>query len=207
MRKFFFIILAVFAAFDASAQTTRRRASSAPPANNFKLSADAQARIERSCERIMARAARAENTDLAVFCPVRQINTSAGELGMWSKFVDGLVKLFVQARRLIYVAAVFMLLWIMVEGIYRSEGRWAHLGMMVIGLVILAGAEMFVGMATGRVKLEDIQNGEMFVDCRKPNEALYRCKGDDVGAANVDERFIFRFQKANEAKQAKRGLL
>jgi hypothetical protein len=181
------------------------RSSRAAPGNAYKLSADAQVRIEEACGRIIARANRTSPGDLSVFCQVRSLNTSVGELGPWAKFVDGLVKLFIQARRLIYVGAVFILLFILVEGVYRAEAQWMKLGTMVIGLVILAGAEMFVRMATGQIRIEDIQNGEMSVDCRRPNEALYRCSGDSVGATNIDDRFIFTFQRANEAKGARTG--
>ncbi|MDR1009506.1 MAG: hypothetical protein LBL52_04635 [Rickettsiales bacterium] len=209
MKKFLILLMFLFAAGPAFAQSARGRAvrtRTAADESQFRISADAQAIIAESCQRILSNAPRARGGELAVFCQVRQIKTSAGELGPWSKFVNGLVKLFQQFRRLIYVAAVFMLLWILVEGVYRAEAQWMKLGMMIVGLVILAGAEMFIRMATGQVKLEDIQNGEMFVDCRHPNEALYHCDGDTVGATNIDERYIFRFQKAlHSEKSTTRG--
>ena len=201
------LLIALFAlSFDAAAQQrqspqrrTQQTTRAAANPHAYRISPDAQEMINKACPRVIADARAITDFELRVFCPISEIDTGMADLGPWKKFVNGLVRLFQQFRKLIYLAGVFLLLWIVIEGAYRGEGQWMKLAMMIIGLILLAMAEVFVNLATGKVEIESIKSGDLFVDCRRPNEALFQCRGESKGAQSVDERFIFRFQRAEAA--------
>jgi hypothetical protein len=91
-----------------------------------------------------------------------------------------------------------MLLWIVVNAAYRGDGKWMELAWLIIGIIVLASAELFVRIASGQVAIDDVKTNNMYVDCRRPNEVLYQCEPEDAGAVELDERFLYLFSKSKK---------
>lgn len=185
--------------------------------NGFTFSQDAEERIKIGCPKVLkiaqqfSRDMRSKGTsdihsELTYMCLVNEIELEQSPLGPWEKFVNALEKVFKQFRRLLYVAAVFMMLWILVKAIYEDDMKWTHIGMMVIGITMLAFAEVFLDIATNRVTLDDIKNSELYVDCREPNKALYRCTVDSKGAMDKESVYLFEVNQKNTQNQVLKGL-
>jgi hypothetical protein len=166
---------------------------------------DAKERIRTGCADVMRDARAAKDSKLEWMCRLSSVRHEEADLGPWKKFVTALVKIFNQLRRLIYVGAVFMLLWIFVKGMYEGEAKWMHLGMLVVGCTMVAFAETFVDLAINRISLDDVKNGDIYVDCRSPDEGLYVCAADVEGAEDHDMRYIYQVKSGGETTSG-RGL-
>jgi hypothetical protein len=167
---------------------------------------DAKERIRSGCAGVMRDSRTAKNTRLEWMCKLSSVRQEEADLGPWKKFVDALVKIFNQLKRLIYIGAVFMILWIFVKGMYEGEAKWMHLGMLIIGVTMLAFAETFVDIATNKINLDDIKNGDIYVDCRQPDEGLFVCAPDVDGSEDHDMKYIFQVKRGAETNSGYRGL-
>ncbi|MDR2098536.1 MAG: hypothetical protein LBO78_00735 [Rickettsiales bacterium] len=205
MKKIFAYLMVSFVLFSnlAGAQVRRTGGGTRSRGNGYKLSDDAKERIRIGCQEKMKTAKAKKDTKLVPMCLVSLIQVSEADLGPWKKFVDGLVRVFQQFRRLIYVAAVFTILWILAKAAYEGEMHWEHIGILVVGVVLVALAETFIKLATNEVTLDDIKSGDKYVDCRKPEEPLYKCSVEMDGASDHDERYLFRY--AGEESSVSRG--
>ena len=218
MKKilFLFIIFMIGLNNISFSQTRTARRVSAR-GNGFTFSQDALERISVGCPGVLkvaqqfTRDMRSKKTsaiksEIVYMCSVNDIELDASPLGPWEKFVYAVEKVFKQFRRLLYVAAVFMLLWILVKAIYEDDMKWTHIGMMIIGITMLSFAEVFLDIATNRVTLEDIKNSEIYVDCREPDKGLYRCTADTKGAVDKESVYLFEKKKKNTQNQVIKGL-
>ncbi len=204
MKKFvLFLILTLFlnSPVFAARRTVSKKTSNA---QTFRFTEDMVKRVQNNCPSVMKNASKkAEN--LEAFCSVRDLHFGEADLGPWKKFVQRAEKLFLQFRRLIYIAAVFMLLWIFVKASYEGEMKWMHIAMLIIGVIVLAFAELLLDLATNRVTLEDVMNNGVYVDCRDKNtkNAYYKCSTDDDGAALYDSRYFLQVSGEMKRKSAK----
>ena len=218
MRKFLSIAAVVFALLvglsaEVFSQTPQRQvaARQAPeqprqlPRNDYRLPEDAKHLIRQNCPTILREAPNQKLGELMSLCPVRNVAAiPTTNLGPWRALVTALVRMFGQIQNLIYVAAVFLLLWILVEGAYRGEARWVNLWWLVGGLVGMAGANAFLHWTLGETTLADIRLGNMYVDCRRHTEPLYPCAPNNSDAMQIDARFVLMYQ--GTAKPARAGL-
>ncbi|MBR1544596.1 MAG: hypothetical protein IJ638_01470 [Alphaproteobacteria bacterium] len=205
MKKFIlFLMLAVFISGPSMAQrrrTTYRR-SKTNAVETFRFTDDMVKRIKNHCPNVLKNAPK-KSENLEAYCSVRDLHFGEADLGPWKKFVQRAEKIFLQFRRLIYVAAVFMILWILVKASYEGDMKWMHIAMLVIGVIILAFAEVLLDLATNRVSLEDVISNGVYVDCRdkKVEDAYYKCNTSDDGAALYDSRYFL--QVSGEVKTGK----
>ena len=209
MKKFlaYLVLFVVVFGSDTSAQTrapVRTQSQSDRVWQGF--GPDARERIRRGCVDVMRVARTREEANLEWFCRLSELRNVEADLGPWKKLVEALVRIFEQLRRLIYVGAVFMLLWIFVKGMYEGEAKWMHLGMLIIGVTMVAFAEVFIGIATNRINFDDIKNGDIYVDCRTPDEGLYICAPGSPDSQDHDERFIFQVSQGSGTRVRQRGL-
>ena len=193
MKKFIlFLVLAVILSMPSMAQRRRavRRNSSV---QTFRFTEDMIRRIKNNCPTTLKNATR-KSENLEAFCSVKNLHFGEADLGPWKKFIQRAEKLFLQFRRLIYIAAVFMILWIFVKASYEGDMKWMHIAMLVIGVIILAFAEVLLSLATNKVSLEDVIDNGVYVDCRdkKMNDAFYKCSTNDDSAALYDERYFLQ---------------
>ena len=225
MKKFFilfFVMLFCFANVSFS-QTRGRGRSSVNRAyrtsrgNGFTFSQDAKDRIKVGCQNVMKTAQQFSRdikskgssdikSEIIYMCSVNSIELEKSDLGPWEKFVYALEKVFKQFRRLIYIAAVFMLLWILVKAMYEGDMKWMHIGMMVIGVTMLAFAEVFLDIATNRVTIDDIRNSEIYVDCREPDKGLYKCSVDVEGAVDKESVYLYDVNHLSTQSKTFKGL-
>jgi hypothetical protein len=209
MKKFFafLVLFAMALGSGASAQTYSRQQARTQGVKMWQgFGQDAKERIRLGCADKMKNARAQRNTELEWLCKLSSIRQEEADLGPWKKLVYALVKIFNQLRRLIYVGAVFMLLWIFVKGMYEGEAKWMQLGMLIIGVTMVSFAEVFVDIATNKTNLDDIKNGDIFVDCRAPDEGLYICAPDIEGSEDHDMRYVFQVSKGADTNSAYRGL-
>lgn len=220
MKKFlilFFVIMCCFGNMAFSQTRTRVRRANASRGNGFTFSQDAKDRIKIGCQSVMKKAQqfsremRAKGSsniesEIVYMCSVNSIELEKADLGPWEKFVHACVKVFNQFRNLIYVAAVFMLLWILVKAMYEGDMKWMHIGMMIIGVTMLAFAEVFLDIATNRVTIDDIRNSEIYVDCREPDNGLYRCAVDVEGAMDKESIYLFDVNHLSTQSKTFKGL-
>ena len=166
----------------------------------FQFTDDMLNKVGRSCPNTMQRANR-KSENLEPFCSVRNLEFGEADLGPWKKAVHAFEKLFLQFRRFIYVGAIFMVLWIFVKAAYEGDMKWMHIAMLIIGVVVLAFAEVLLAMATNKVTVEDVVDQGIYVDCRnaptsnnlsRRNDAYYKCNIDDNGAALYDSRYFLQ---------------
>ncbi|MDR3126534.1 MAG: hypothetical protein LBT92_02790 [Rickettsiales bacterium] len=200
MKKILLLVFVSLLAICANAQTRRARSSRNANTNSSKvLSDDARQLISRRCAEKTMEAERRPEGKLRSMCSVE--NISGGEsMGPWKLLVARAIQMFKQFRKLIYVAAVFLLLWIVVKAAYKGDGQWMELAWLITGIVALAGAEFFVRIASGQVAIEEVKTNNMYVDCRRPNEVLFQCSPEDSGAVELDERFLYLFSKSAKSK-------
>ncbi|MCR5506853.1 MAG: hypothetical protein K6F04_03330 [bacterium] len=204
MKKFIlFLMLALFIASPSMAQrrrTTYHRSST--NTQTFRFTDDMVKRIKTHCPNVLKNAPK-KSENLEAYCSVRDLHFGEADLGPWKKFVQRAEKLFLQFRRLIYVAAVFMILWIFVKASYEGDMKWMHIAMLVIGVIILAFAEVLLALATNRVSLDDVISNGVYVDCRdkKTDDAYYKCSTNDDGAALYDSKYFL--QVSGEVKSGK----
>ena len=204
MKKFIlFLMLALFIASPSMAQrrrTTYHRSST--NTQTFRFTDDMVKRIKPHCPNVLKNAPK-KSENLEAYCSVRDLHFGEADLGPWKKFVQRAEKLFLQFRRLIYVAAVFMILWIFVKASYEGDMKWMHIAMLVIGVIILAFAEVLLALATNRVSLDDVISNGVYVDCRdkKTDDAYYKCSTNDDGAALYDSKYFL--QVSGEVKSGK----
>ena len=80
-----------------------------------------------------------------------------------------------------------------------------HIAMLIIGVIILAFAELLLDLATNRVTLEDVMSNGVYVDCRDKNtkDAYYRCSTEDDGAALYDSRYFLQVSGEIRKKDSK----
>jgi len=187
------------AAKQPAAAPAERQAAGRPTArpsnNDYRLSDGARQLIKLNCPDMLRAANAGNDGGIMSLCPVRNVAAApTTDLGPWREIVLAGVRLFEQIKNLIYAAAVFLLLWILVEGAYRGEARWMKLWWLVIGLVGMAGANVFMSMALGDATVGDVVRGNLYVDCRRPNEPLYPCAGNRHDALQLDGRFVFMYQ-------------
>jgi hypothetical protein len=105
-----------------------------------------------------------------------------------------------------YVAAVFVVLWILAKAMYEGEMHWEHIGFLVIGVTLLAFAEVFIALAMNRVTLDDIKAGDLYVDCREPEVGLYACASDVEGSLDHDSKYIFPLKRGTDTSSTYKGL-
>lgn len=221
MKKFFILFFVIMCCFsDISFSQTRTRVRRAVPTfhnNGFTFSQDVKDRIAIGCQSVMKRAQKFSRdmktrgasdieSEIVYMCLVSSLELDKSTLGPWEKFVNAMVKVFKQFRRLIYVAAVFMLLWILVKAMYENDMKWMNIGMMIIGVTMLAFAEVFLAIATNKVTVEDIRNSELYVDCREPNKALYRCSVDVEGAKDKESVYLYDVNHLSSQSSTFKGL-
>ena len=198
MKKFMLLFVLVFTLFSSSLFAQTRNYNSRN--NTFRFTEDMVNKINKDCPSVL-KSANTKNEKLEAFCSVKDIKIGEADLGPWRKMVHAFEKLFQQFRKVIYVAAVFMLLWIFVKAAYEGDMKWMHLSMLIIGVVILAGAEVLIGLATNRITLEDVISDGVYVDCRnkRTNDAFFKCSVDDQGASLYDSRYFL--QVSGEIKE------
>lgn len=204
MKKFIlFLILALFLGNPVFA-TKRAVSKKSHNVQTFRFTEDMVKRVKNNCPDVMKNAPK-KSENLEAFCSVKDLHFGEADLGPWKKFVQRAEKLFLQFRRLIYIGAVFMLLWIFVKASYEGEMKWMHISMLIIGVIILAFAELLLDLATNRVTLEDVMNNGVYVDCRDKNtkDAYYKCSTDDDGAALYDSRYFLQVSGKMNNKKSK----
>jgi hypothetical protein len=203
MRKFFICFMAAFTMFGslASAQVRTRGRG-----NGFVLSSDEKERIRAGCQDMMKAARTNTQSRIERYCAIDSIQLQEADLGPWKKFVDAMIKVFAQFRRLAYVAAVFMVLWILAKAMYEGEMHWEHIGMLVIGVAMLAMAEVFLDVATNKVSIDDIRSGEIYVDCREPDKGLYKCSREVEGSLGHESKYMFPVNPESSGAASRRGL-
>ncbi|MBD5405255.1 hypothetical protein HDR59_01765 [bacterium] len=221
MKKFFILFLIIMCSFaNVSFSQNRARGGrrvASGRGNGFTFSQDAKDRIKVGCQSVMRKAqqfsremkARGKSdieSEIVYMCSVNSIELEKSDLGPWEKFVYALEKVFKQFRRLIYIAAVFMLLWILVKAMYEGDMKWMHIGMMLIGVTMLAFAEVFLDIATNRVTIDDIRNSEIYVDCREPDKGLYRCSVEVEGAVDKESIYLFDVNHLSAQSKTFKGL-
>lgn len=201
MKKFLILFL-MFGFFftmqnDAHAQ---RRKSSRAKTSTFRFTDDMVNKINNVCPKVLKNASK-KNENLQAFCSVKDIKIGEADLGPWYSGVRAFEKLFMQFRRVIYIAAAFMLLWIFVKAAYEGEMKWMHLAMLIIGVILLAFAEVIIDIAANRITLEDVLEQGVYVDCRKKrtNDAFYKCNVGDDGAELYDARYFLQLTGEKES--------
>ena len=207
MKKFIlFFVLFVGLSLPSLAQRKHvvRRAAAT---QTFRFTEDMVKRINKSCP-VMLKNASKKSESLEAFCSVKDLHFGEADLGPWKKFVQRGEKIFKQFRRLIYIGAVFMLLWIFVKAAYEGDMKWMHIAMLIIGVIILAFAEVLLDLATNRVSLEDVVNNGVYVDCRdkKTEDAYYKCSTNDDGAALYDARYFLQVSGEMKSNNKYNGL-
>ena len=208
MKKIFvlFLLLGVVLCGDTFAQ--RRSYSRNRTNNTFRFTDDMVAKINKSCPATVRRAQN-KSEKLEAYCSVRNVEFGESDLGPWKKIVSRFEKLFKQFRRIIYTAAVFMVLWIFVKAAYEGDMKWMHIAMLVMGVVILSFAEVLLAMATNRITIEDVLNNGVYVDCRdrQMKDAYFKCSTDGKGASLYDSRYFLQITgEANRESYSYRGL-
>ena len=201
MKKFLILFL-MFGFFftmqnDAHAQKRTRTKSKT---STFRFTDDMVRKINNSCPKVLKNASK-KNESLQAFCSVKNIQIGEADLGPWYSGVKAFEKLFMQFRRVIYMAAAFMLLWIFVKAAYQGEMKWMHLAMLVIGVILLAFAEVIIDIAANRITLEDVLEQGVYVDCRKKqtNDAFYKCNVGDNDAELYDVRYFLQLTGERES--------
>ena len=208
MKKFVLFLVLVLIVTGSSVSFSKRRTIRRhrdTGTQTFRFTDDMVRKIKNSCP-IILKNAKNKPENLEPFCSVRDLNFGEADLGPWKKFVQRAEKMFLQFRRLIYIAAVFMILWIFVKASYEGDMKWMHIAMLIIGVIILAFAELLLDLATNRVALEDVIDNGVYVDCRdkKTNDAYYRCSTGDDGAVLFDARYFLQVTGEARSKKAKR---
>lgn len=205
MKKFIlFLVLAVFLSSPTMSQRRYSNRRSSSNTQTFRFTEDMVRRIKNNCPNTLKRAQN-KKENLEAFCSVRDLHFGESDLGPWKKFIARAEKLFKQFRRLIYVAAVFMILWIFVKAAYEGDMKWMHIAMLIIGVIILAFAEVLLDLATNRVSLEDVVNNGVYVDCRdkKTDDAYYKCGTNDDGATLYDSRYFLQISGESRTNSSK----
>ena len=207
MKKFILFLVLVLIVTGSSVSFSKRRTVRRhrdSENQTFRFTDDMVKKIKNSCPIVLKNASK-KNENLEPFCSVRDLNFGEADLGPWKKFVQRAEKLFLQFRRLIYIAAVFMILWIFVKASYEGDMKWMHIAMLIIGVIILAFAELLLDLATNRVSLEDVIDNGVYVDCRdkKTNDAYYKCSTGDDGAVLFDSRYFLQVTGEARSKKAK----
>lgn len=201
MKKFFilFFMFGFFFVMQSDVQA-QRRSSSRTKTSTFRFTDDMVNKINSACPKVLKNASmRAER--LEAFCSVKDIKIGEADLGPWYSGVKAFEKLFMQFRRVIYMAAAFMLLWIFVKAAYEGEMKWMHLSMLVIGVILLAFAEVIIDIAANRITLEDVLEQGVYVDCRKKQtkDAFYKCNVGENGAELYDVRYFLQLTGEEES--------
>ncbi len=209
MKKIFVLFAVLFFSFsvEGMAQSRRYRAGTNNTyTDRFKFTTDMENRIKNYCPSVLKKAS-SKPEHLQSYCSVNDIVVGEADLGPWKKLVIACEKLFKQFRSLIYVAAVFFVLWLFVKAAYAGDMEWKHLGMLLIGIVILTFADVMLDIATNRVTIEDVVEDGIYVDCREKNskEAFYRCSPDTSGAGLSDSRYFLQLsgEAPNSSPQLK----
>ncbi len=210
MKKFaLFLVLVLFiCGVSGSSVFAKRRTSYRKSSDNavhgFRFTDDMVKKIKNSCPIVLKNAPK-KSENLEAFCSVKNLNFGEADLGPWKKFVQRAEKLFIQFRRLIYVGAVFMVLWIFVKAAYEGDMKWMHIAMLVMGVIILAFAEVLLDLATNRVSLEDVVDNGVYVDCRdkKTDDAYYKCTTGDDGAILFDSRYFLQVSGQTKSRKSK----
>ena len=205
MRKIFlfaFISMILFSSIDVMAKRSYTKSKSS---QSFRFTEDMVNRIKKSCPDVLKNADK-KSENLEAFCSVKDLNFEGADLGPWQKIVARGERLFLQFRRLIYIGAVFMLLWIFVKASYEGEMKWMHIAMLVMGVIILAFAEVLLAFATNRVSLDDVINDGVYVDCRdkKTGDAYFVCSTSDSGAALYDSRYFLQVSGEMKSRSSKK---
>lgn len=195
MKKLLQIILFILPFFTAGNVLAQRN-------NNFQITPDMQRRITRSCPKKLQRA-NVNRENLQTFCLVSNIRETEADLGPWKAFVARAEKLFKQLRNLLYVGAVFMLMWLFTKAIYKNSIDWPKISMLIIGVLLLTLAEVFLDVATQRVKLDDVISEGVYVDCRDPTEAYYKCDLGSTDAEQLDAQYFLKVSGQNSSKKHK----
>ncbi len=173
----------------------------------FRFTDDMVNKINSTCPKVLKSASK-KSENLQAFCSVRDIQIGQADLGPWLKAVKAFEKLFKQFRKLLYVGAGFMLMWLFVKAAYQGEMKWMHLGMLIIGVVLLAFAEIIIALATNKITLEDVLQEGVYVDCRKKktNDAFYKCELGEKGAELYDVRYFLQLSGEQENPNKYKGL-
>ncbi len=198
MKKFLQFILIMFSILTAGNVMAQRR-------NNFQITTDMQRRIARSCPKKLQRAS-VSHENLQTFCLVSNIRETEADLGPWKAFIARAEKLFKQFRSLLYVAAVFTLMWLFTKAIYKNSIDWPKISMLIIGVLLLTLAEVFLDVATQRVRLEDVISEGVYVDCRDPTEAYYKCDIGSSDAEQLDTQYFVNVSGPNKKTKKHKGL-
>lgn len=223
MKKiwFLFVLLFVFSSLEVFAQSRSSRSSRSSSrrsrGNSFSFSQDTQERIKAGCVNVMKKAGKFQSemrsrgtssihSGIVYMCSVNSIKIEQPSLGPWEKFVYALEKIFNQFKALLYVAAVFMLVWLFVKAAYEAEMNWMHFAMLIMGVVMLGFADVFLDIATNRVTLDDVKSGEMYVDCRKPDDGLYPCNLDTEGVMDKESVYLFTVNQTSGDSKLFKGL-
>ena len=173
--------------------------------NSFQITPDMERRIKRSCPGRLSRA-NVNRENLQTFCPVSNIRETEADLGPWKAFVYRAEKLFKQFRSLLYIGAIFMLMWLFTKAVYKSTIDWPKVAMLIIGVLILTLAEVFLDVATQRVRLDDVIAEGVYVDCRDPTEAYYKCELGKQDAEQLDAQYFLRVSGKNQTTKKHKGL-
>ena len=173
--------------------------------NSFQITPDMERRITRSCPRRLARA-NVNRENLQPFCPVRNIRETEADLGPWRAFVYRTERLFKQFRTLLYVGAIFMLMWLFTKAVYKSTIDWPKVAMLLIGVLMLTLAEVFLDVATQRVRLDDVIAEGVYVDCRDPTEAYYKCDIGKNDAEQLDAQYFLKVSGTQQSQRKHKGL-
>lgn len=196
-----FLLLCLVLSSGAFAKTVRKRTSSG---KEFRFTEDMVTRIQKQCPSVMSKAPKLPE-NLESFCSVKDVQFGESDLGPWANFVSRAEKLFLQFRRLIYIGAVFMILWIFVKASYEGDMKWMQVAMLIIGVVLISGAEVLIAFATNRVSLEDVVSNGVYVDCRDKNtkNAYFKCGVDDSAATLYDSRYFLQVSGKVNSKSTK----
>ncbi len=193
MKKFIVLLVLLFSVNLSSGTMAVTRYKTEKTGANFVLTDAMKTKIQKHCPKIMNNAQkRIKKTE--VYCPVSEVVLGARDFGPWRKMLYVFEKLFYQIRNLLYLAAVFMIIWIYVKGAYEGEMHWMQISFLVIGVVIMAGAEVLFSLAKKEVTLDDVMAEGIYVDCRENSSSMkpyYKCNTESRGARLEDTRYFY----------------
>ena len=223
MKKFLIALFVFGFMFSFSSYTNAQRRSGSRrmssyvrnrSSQRFQFTDDMLSKVNRSCPKTLQRAKK-KSEELIPFCSIRDLEFGEADLGPWRKAVSAFERLFYQFRRLIYIGAVFMVLWIFVQAAYNGDMKWMHIAMLLIGVVLLSLTEVLLAMAENKITVEDVIDQGIYVDCRSAptsnnlsnrSDAYYKCNIDDNGAALYDSRYFLQISGKISNTSAYKGL-
>ena len=173
---------------------------------DYAVDSSTSKKLGSVCKKKMSEASksgRANRSSREMLCPIKDFEPKIqSRLGPFREFARAAMRLFEATKNIVILAGAFMFLWIIVQGAWRGEAEWMKLWWLVLGIVIMGGAESVLGWFIGGQTCEDIKSGSLYVDCRAVDrgriEPLYECEsGDSLSNPRaVPLVYLQKFKKA-----------